>query len=99
MPEFTLYGAVRSPQLDDSAVDAVSAAFHPADEDLCIWRDPADVALLRISTGVMTDDLDDALRRGREALDELLGLLPVPAVAEEVVAMDDERQMVWRARP
>ena len=76
-----------------------AALLRPDDEDLCIWRDDADPTLVRVSTDRPADDLDAALALGRELAAETVALSPVGAAVEEVVAMDDEQQLVWRAKP
>jgi hypothetical protein len=97
---FTLYVAVRATRaLDDAAVEAVGSRLRPDDEGLCIWRDDADPTLLRVSIDSPAEDLDSALGLGRELADETVGQSPSGAAVEEVVAMDDERQLVWRAEP
>ena len=97
---FTLYVAVRATRaLDDDAVEAVASRLRPHDEGLCIWRDDADPTLLRVSIDSPAVDLDGALGLGRDLADETVGLSPSGAAVVEVVAMDDERQLVWRAEP
>ena len=66
--------------------------------DLGLWRDDADPAVWRASTDCTADDLDEALVLGRDLADRIASG-PLAATVEEVVAMDDERQLVWRANP
>jgi len=65
---------------------------------LGLWRDDADPALWRASTDCTADDLEEALSLGRDLADQMASG-PLDATVEEVVAMDDERQLVWRANP
>lgn len=100
MDTFTLYAVVRAARaLDDAAVSAWGGLLWPDDEDLCIWRDDADPTLVRVSTDRPADDLHAALALGRDLAAETVALSPVDAAVEEVVAMDDEQQLVWRAKP
>ncbi len=101
MDTFTLYVVVRAGRaLDDAAVAALGGVLRPDDEDLCIWRDDADPTLVRVSTDRPADDLHGALALGRDLAAEMAAALsPVDAAVEEVVAMDDEQQLVWRAKP
>jgi hypothetical protein len=66
---------------------------------LRVWRDDADPTLWRGSTDCAADDLEGALLLGRDVANEIVAAGPVDAAVEEVVAMDDERQLVWRAKP
>jgi hypothetical protein len=96
MPPVTLYVALRAEQpLDDAAVERVSRALRPGDEGLCVWRDGA---LLRVSVDCAADDLQAALDLARDLADETAVASPFPTEIEEVVAMDDEQQLVWRAK-
>jgi hypothetical protein len=96
---FTLYVALRAAgPLDDATVAAVAGALRPDDEELCIWRDEQDAELLRVSVDCVAADLEDALELGHGLAAETGALGPGLAV-EEVVAMTDEQQLVWRARP
>ena len=99
MDTFTLYVALRAEgRLDDAAVDAVAGALRPDDEQLCLWRDEDDLTRLRVSLDCAAADLEAALELGHELAAETCGLRP-GLTAEEVVAMSDEDQLVWRARP
>ena len=102
MPTFTLAISVRlDAVLDDDVVDSAST-LRPGDENLLVWRD-ADPAVLRVSTDCPAADLEAALAVGLELADDVLALgvleLGVHGAVEEVVAMDDERQLVWRREP
>jgi hypothetical protein len=100
VPTFTLYVALRAEApLDDAVVAAVAGVLRPEDEWLCIWRDEDDGALLRVSVDGVADDLEAALDLGRDLAEETAAASPLPTEIEEVVAMDDERQVVWRAKP
>ena len=97
MPTFTLYVALRVQRLlDDADVEALAGVVRPADDELCIWRDGA---LVRLSTDCSADDLEAALDLGRDLAAEAVEAGVVPLVADEVSAMDDERQLVWRREP
>jgi hypothetical protein len=96
---FTLYVALRAERpLDDAAVDAVAGRLRPDDPELCIWRDELVPELLRVSVDGPACDLESALEQGHELAGEIRALDQGLRV-EEVVAMDEERQRVWRAQP
>ena len=100
MDTFTLYAVVRAARaLDDAAVAAVADDLRPEDEELCIWRDEQDGALLRVSVEGVADDLEAALDLGRALAEETAVASRFPTETEEIVAMDDEQQLVWRAKP
>ena len=97
---FTLYVVVRAAHgFDDAAVAAMGSRLRPDDEGLCIWRDDADPSLVRVSIDCPADDLAGALDLGRALADETAASSPFDAAVEEVVAMDDVQQLVWRAKP
>ena len=86
---FTVVVVVRAADgVDDAAVG-----------DLSMWQDDADPILWRTSIDCAAEDLDEALVLGRELADGIVVGSPSGAAVEEVVAMDDERQLVWRANP
>jgi hypothetical protein len=99
VPTFTLSVSVRldTPPGDD-VVDALRSTLRPGDDDLMVWRD-ADPAVLRLSTDRPATDLDGAVALGLELADDALALSRRPGAVQEVVAMDDDRQLVWRAEP
>ena len=100
MDTFTLYVVVRAERaFGDAAVSGMGGLLRPDDEDLCIWRDDADPTVLRVSIDCPADDLAGALALGHDLAAETVAVSPVDAIAEEVVAMDDEQQLVWRAKP
>ena len=100
VPTFTRYVALRADRpLDDAAVAAVADDLRPEDEELCIWRDEQDGALLRVSVEGVADDLEAALDLGRALAEETAVASRFPTETEEIVAMDDEQQLVWRAKP
>jgi hypothetical protein len=100
VPTFTLYVALRAEQpLDDDAVDGLARVLRPEDDGRCMWLDQADGALLRVSVDCVAGDLDAALDLGRDLAGEAAVLSPVALTADEVAAMDDERQLVWRREP
>ena len=100
MPEFSLYVALRAEQpLDDAALDDLSVVLRPEDDERCMWRDGTDAALLRVAVDCWADDLEAALGLGRDLAGEAVGLSSVALAIEEVAAMDEERQLVWRAEP
>jgi hypothetical protein len=97
---FTLYVAVRTDtRVDDDAVATAAASLRPDDEELCIWRDAQDSTVLRLSTDCTATDLDGALELGHALAAEALAASPFRGSVEEVVAMADEEQLVWRAQP
>ncbi len=99
MDSFTLYVALRAVRpLDDATVAAVAGALRPDDEELCLWRDEENAELLRVTVDCVAADLESALELGHQLAAETGALGPGLAV-EEVVAMTDEEQLVWRARP
>jgi hypothetical protein len=96
---FTLYVALRAgAPLDDAAVDAVAGVLRPDDDDLCIWRDEQNSTLLRVSVDCVAADFDSAVELGQALAAETVALGRGLTV-EEIVAMTDEQQLVWRARP
>jgi hypothetical protein len=99
VPTFTLSVSVRldTPPGDD-VVDALRSTLRPGDDGLMVWRD-ADPAVLRLSTDCPAADLDGAVALGLELADDALALSRRPGAVQEVVAMDDDRQLVWRAEP
>ena len=99
VPTFTLSVAVRldTPPGGD-VVDALRSSLRPGDDDLMVWRD-ADPTVLRLSTDCPAADLDGAVALGLELADDALALSRRPGAVQEVVAMDDDRQLVWRAAP
>jgi hypothetical protein len=97
---FTVYVVLRSEQpVDDAAVEVLSRALRPGDEELCVWRDDLVPTVLRVSTECDAPGLEAALDAGCELARDARVLCPFPASAEEVVAMSDEEQLVWRAEP
>ena len=88
MDTFTVVVLLRTASdVDDAAVDALG-----------LWRDATDPDLWRASTECTAGDLEQALVLGRELAGQIAAG-PLDATVEEVVAMDDERQLVWRANP
>jgi hypothetical protein len=100
VPTFTLSVALRTGQLlDDAAVATVAQVLRPQDESSFIWRDEQDGARLRVSVDCVAAGLEAALDLGHDLAEEITVASPFPMAAEEVVAMDDEQQLVWRAKP
>ena len=100
MPTFSLYVALRAEQpLDEAALDDLSLVLRPEDDERCMWRDENDGALLRVSVECSAGDLEAALDLGHDLANEALDLSSVALTVEEVAAMDDEQQLVWRAKP
>ena len=98
MPTFTLAVSVRFDAVpEDDVVDTLGRLLRPEDDDLLVWRDGPTV--LRLSTDRPATDLEDAVAVGLELGDDALALCQCPGEVQEVVAMDDERQLVWRAEP
>ena len=99
MPTFTLAVSVRFDAVpEDDVVDTLGRLLRPEDDDLLVWRD-GDPTVLRLSTDRPAADLEDAVAVGLELGDDALALCRRPGEVQEVVAMDDERQLVWRAEP
>jgi hypothetical protein len=67
--------------------------------DLRMWQDEGEPTAWRTSIECAADDLEHALVLGRELADEIVDRNTHDAAVEEVVTMDDERQLVWRAEP
>jgi hypothetical protein len=99
VPTFSIAVSLRLDAVpSDEAVDALSTTLRPGDDDLMVWRD-SDPVVLRLSTDSPAADLDGALALGRELADDALVLSRLGGAVQEVAAMDDERQLVWRAEP
>jgi hypothetical protein len=99
VPTFTLYVALRAGQpLDDDAVDALALVLRPEDDERCMWRDGTDAALLRVSVDCSAHDLEAALDLGHDLAVEAVDLSSFALAVEEVAAMDEARELVWRAR-
>jgi hypothetical protein len=97
---FTLFVVLRSEHpVDDAAVAFVSRALRPGDEELCIWRDAEDSTVVRVSAECGAPDFEGALDAGHALAQEARALCPFAASVDEVVAMTDEEQLVWRAEP
>jgi hypothetical protein len=96
---FTLYVALRAARpLDDATVAAAAGALRPDAEALRIWRDEQDAELLRVTVDCVAADFEHALELGHQLAAET-GEVGPGLTVEEVVAMTDEQQLVWRARP
>ena len=96
---FTLYVALRTARpLDDATVAALAGALRPDDDELSVWCDGDASTLLRVTVDCVAADFESALELGRQLAAETAALRPGLTV-EEVVAMTDEEQVVWRARP
>jgi hypothetical protein len=99
VPTFSLAVSLRFDAVPgNDVVDALSTTLRPGDDDLMVWRD-ADPTVLRLSTDCPAADLDGAVALGLELADDALALSRRPGAVQEVVAMDDDRQLVWRAAP
>jgi len=91
---FTVVFVLRAPPgFDGAALERLP--LH--DEGLRLWHDDADPTVLRGSVDCSADDLDGALAVGRELARKTAAALHL--AVEEVAAMDDESQLVWRANP
>jgi hypothetical protein len=100
VPTYALYVALRAERpLDEAAVDDLAVVLRPEDDERCMWRDERDGALLRVSVDCVAGDLEAALDLGHDLAEEITVASRFPIAAEEVVAMDDEQQLVWRAKP
>lgn len=84
---------------DGATIRAIGGGIAVQHPDLRLRRDEADSTRLWGSGDCTADDLDGALSHGREPTDEMASACPPDVAVEEVVAMDDERQLVWRAKP
>jgi hypothetical protein len=93
VPTFSLVVSVR---YDVTPSDDVVDALRRGDDGPMVWRD-ADPAVLRVSTECAAADLDHAVAVGLGLGDDVLA--GAGGVVQEVVAMDDEQQLVWRAEP
>ena len=97
---FTLVVVLRSELgFADAALEALEVLLRPYGEDLRVWRDGADVSVARVSIDCPSEDLDGALARGRDLAHDIVAASRPDVAVEEVVAMDDEQQLVWRAKP
>jgi hypothetical protein len=67
------------------AVDAFEG-FRPDDEDLCIWRDQYDTALLNVRTEVEAEEMETALAVGSELAREVLAFVDFDAHLQDVEA-------------
>jgi hypothetical protein len=100
VPTFALYVALRAERpLDDDGLDALALLLRAEDDARCMWRDDRDGALLRVAVDCSACDLDTALDLGHDLAQEAVDLSSFALTVEEVAAMDDERQLVWRAKP
>ncbi len=84
-------------EIRSTVVEQISAAFRPDDESVCVWLEPNDPYVLRISADVEATTYEDALILGRSALDEAAKLVPLAGRPVEVVAMTEEGQSTWSA--
>jgi hypothetical protein len=82
----------------DDVVDMLRSRLRPGDDDLMVWRD-ADPTVLRLATDCPAPDLEEALARGLQLADDAVAVGGRGGAVLEVVAMDDEQQLVWRAEP
>jgi hypothetical protein len=97
---FTVYVVLRSAHaVDDGAVEVVSRALRSDAAEASVWRDGQDPTVVRVSVDVDAPDADGALDAGHALAQEALAACPFAAALEEVVAMTDEDQLVWRAEP
>jgi hypothetical protein len=97
VPTFTLFVALRAEApLDEAAVDRLALVLRPDHDERCMWRDGTDAALLRVSVDCSADDLAAALDLGHDLAEEAVKLSSFAVAVEEVAAMDDERELVWR---
>jgi hypothetical protein len=86
MTLWAVYADVRAHQpLPESVVDALEG-FRPDDEELCIWRDEDDAALLNVTTEVEADEMEVALAVGSKLAQELLAFVDLDAHLERVEA-------------
>lgn len=86
MTRWAVFADVRAHQpLPESVVDALEE-FRPDDEDLCIWGDERDTALLNVTTEVEADEVATALSVGRELALEVLAFVDFDGHLERVEA-------------
>jgi hypothetical protein len=76
-------------------VEQVSAAFRPGDEGVCVWTEPDEPNVLRLSVDVEAASYDEALHLGQAALVEAASIASLSGAVSEVVAMTDEGHAVW----
>ena len=76
-------------------VERVSAAFRPDDEGACVWTEPHEPKVLRLSVDMEAASFEEALHLGRATLVEAANTASLSGVASEVVAITDEGQAVW----
>jgi hypothetical protein len=99
VPTFTLAVSVRFDSAPgDDVVDMLSSGLRAGDDGPLVWRD-TDPAVLRLSIECTAADPDGAMAAGLALADDAVELSRFAGAALEVVAMDDERQVVWRAEP
>jgi len=97
---FTLVFVLRSEHgCNDATVDAIEELLGQYAVDLRVWRDDADPTVVRGSIDCTATDLEGALARGLEVADDVVAAGPPDIAVEEVSAMDDDQQLVWRATP
>jgi hypothetical protein len=86
MTRWAVYADVRAHKpLPESVVDALEG-FRPDDEELCIWRDERDAALLNVTTEVEADEMETVLAIGSKLALEVLAFVDFDAHLERVEA-------------
>jgi hypothetical protein len=76
-------------------VEKVNAAFRPGDEDVCVWTEPDEPTLLRVSVDVEAQSYEEAPILGQEALSEAASTALLAGAASELVAITEQGQAVW----
>jgi len=92
---YAVYGRWEQGSPRPADVEQVSAAFRPGDESACVWTEPDEPTVLRLSVDVEAGSFEHAPRLGQAALVEAASAAPLPGAASEVVAMTDDGQAVW----
>jgi hypothetical protein len=76
-------------------VEQVSAAFRPGDDGVCVWTEPDEPSVLRVSLDTEASSYEEAQYLGQAALAEAASTAALFGAASEVVAMTEEGQAVW----
>ena len=72
--------------------------FRPDDEGVCVWTEPDEPTVLRLSVELEAVSFEDALRLGQGALIEAATTASLPGRPIQVVAMTEEGgQATWSA--
>lgn len=95
---YTVYGRwEQGSPLRPSDLEKVSAMFRPDVEGVCVWTEPDEPTVLRLSVELEAVSFEDALRLGQAALTEAATTASLPGGPIQVVAMTEEGQATWSA--